>query len=57
MAEGEEPEGVLDGTEQGVMVDLLGITARMDVVADNDRRYRLTVPPAFSSKVMTSQPW
>src|SRR5512133_514837 len=41
MAEGEEPEGVLDGTEQGVVVDLLGIAARVDVVADKDRRYRV----------------
>ena len=41
MAEGGQPEGVLDGTEQGVVVDPLGIAARVDVVADEDSRYRV----------------
>ena len=55
MAECRQPVRVLDGAEQGVVVDLLGVAARADVVSDDDGRYWLTVPPAFSSKVTTSQ--
>ena len=41
MAEGLQPVGVLDGAEQGVVVDLLDMAARADVVAEDDRRYRV----------------
>jgi hypothetical protein len=41
MAEGGQFEGVLDGAKQAVVVDLLGVAARANVVADDDRWYRV----------------
>jgi hypothetical protein len=38
-AERGQPVRVLDGEEQGVVVDLPGVRARADVVSDDDRRY------------------
>jgi hypothetical protein len=47
--------GVLDGSEQRVVVDLLAIAARTDVVTDDDRRYRVASAAGIFVEVTTNQ--